>query len=140
MGMNHYLRPSRNPLRRLGNSYPFPSWNNYLSLHIGKSSGGWCFALHVHPDLGIHDLESWKPWLRRHRIEDEAGCRISCYTLLKTITDRSWHARAGRFAPEYLALNGALPGPNNLLRYQVDGVRCIGNGPGTWDLMVGDFS
>lgn len=140
MGMNYYLRPSRNPLKWFGNPFPFPSWGNTLELHIGKSSAGWCFALHIHPDIGINGLENWKPWLRRHRIEDEAGRRISYKALMDTITDRSWPTRDGRFTPEYLAQNHAIPGPNNLLRYQVDGFRCIANGHGTWDLLMGSFS
>ena len=27
--------------------------------HIGKSSAGWCFALHVYPEEGILTLENW---------------------------------------------------------------------------------
>lgn len=140
MGMNYYLRPSRNVLRWFGNPHPFPSWGNCLKLHIGKSSAGWCFALHIHPDLGIHSLGGWKPWFRRHRIEDETGRRISYKALIDIITDRSWPTNAGRFTPEYLARNHATPGPNNLLRHRVDGSFCISNGNGTWDLMLGDFS
>lgn len=140
MGMNYYLRPSRNPLRWFGNPYPFPSWGNCLKLHIGKSSAGWCFGLHIHPDLCINSLEGWKPWLRRHRIEDETGRRVSYDALMETITDRSWRERPGHFTPEFLAQYHAKPGPNNLLRRQVDGVHCVCNGHGTWDLILGHFS
>lgn len=28
-------------------------------LHIGKSSGGWCFSLHVMPEDNINTLDDW---------------------------------------------------------------------------------
>lgn len=32
-------------------------------LHIGKSSAGWCFSLHVIPELGLNDWPEWEAWL-----------------------------------------------------------------------------
>ena len=29
-------------------------------LHIGKSSYGWCFSLHIIPEEGINSLDDWK--------------------------------------------------------------------------------
>ena len=29
-------------------------------LHIGKSSAGWCFSLHVIPEEGINTLDDWR--------------------------------------------------------------------------------
>jgi hypothetical protein len=31
-----------------------------LYLHIGKSSAGWCFSLHVMPEAGINSLDEWR--------------------------------------------------------------------------------
>jgi hypothetical protein len=31
-----------------------------VKLHIGKSSGGWCFSLHVIPSLGLNTLDDWE--------------------------------------------------------------------------------
>ena len=138
MGLNYYLHPSRNPLHRGGNPYPFQPGVDFL--HIGKSSGGWCFALHIYRDLGINSLEDWKPWLHRHRIEDEYGRRVRYDDLMEVITDRAWASRPEHFTPEFLAQNHALPGPHNLLRRRVDGTYCVGSGAGTWDLCAGDFS
>jgi hypothetical protein len=152
MGMNYYLRPSRNPLHWGGNPFPFQPGEDHL--HIGKSSMGWCFALHVLPDRGINSLESWKPWLKRHRIQDEYERRVSYRHMMAIITDRShrdfnddlhalinppWDNRR-HHTPEQLAANHAQEGPRGLLRRLVDGTHCVGNGQGTWDLMTGDFS
>ena len=30
------------------------------TIHIGKSSVGWCFGLHVIPEDGIHDLDDFR--------------------------------------------------------------------------------
>jgi hypothetical protein len=39
--------------------------------HVGKSSAGWCFALHVDPDKGINDLEDIKALCKQGRIKNE---------------------------------------------------------------------
>jgi len=51
MGTNYYLYPA-SPCKACGRSYE--------AKHIGKSSAGWCFLLHVIPEEGINDLEDWK--------------------------------------------------------------------------------
>lgn len=153
MGTNYYLRPSRNPLHWGGDPYPFQSGEDYL--HIGKSSMGWCFALHILPDRGINTLEDWKPWLRRHRIECDYGRPVPYGSLMLIITDRGhrdlsddrhwpltnlpWDNKR-HHTPEALAANNAQEGPRGLLRRLVDGTHCVDNGPGTWDLVAGDFS
>jgi len=94
-------------------------------LHIGKSSQGWRFGLHVYPS-GEHDgepaprdLEGWR-LLFPQGIVDEYGAPISPDDMLDIITNR----------------------PNQpFLRYHpVDGKYCIGAGEGPYDLMVGNFS
>jgi len=108
-------------------------------LHIGKSTGGWCFALHIYPEAGVRDL---KGWLRLFRckgtyILDEYGDRVSRIAMKKIITDRKWKGSTmNRYELEH---NGAVSGPNGLIRCAI-GHGCVGHGEGTWDLMVGDFS
>lgn len=110
------------------------------TLHIGKSSGGWCFSLHVIPEEGINDLEDWQKLLSSGdwKIEDEYGRAVSYEKLMSVITERSRERRPdikhhsfGFYVP--------LPGPNNLLRHPLD-YGCIKHGAGTWDCHVGEFS
>ena len=115
-------------------------------LHIGKSSAGWCFGLHVHPD--IQSLEDWKKrWAAPGvTIKDEYGDTVSPDEMERIVTQR------GRKSPgltlpmgygsieEFLKDNHAAEGPNALLRHDIDGTFCIGHGEGTWDLLVGEFS
>ena len=48
-------------------------------LHIWKSSGGWCFSLHVIPYEGINTLDDWKAKfaLPGSEIVDEYGTRLT---------------------------------------------------------------
>lgn len=114
--------------------------------HIGKSSWGWCFSLHVYPEDGINSLEDWKRILKGPGtfIEDEYGIKISLQCLLKVITEREL-ASANRAygyssVAEFHELNHSEDGPNGLFRHRLDEQRCIGHGEGTWDLIVGYFS
>jgi hypothetical protein len=88
-------------------------------LHIGKSSAGWAFQLHVIPERGINGLTDWeKQWAKDGTwIENEYGDRMSKQAMFETITSR-----------------------RVVLRSTVDGFHCIGHGDGTWDLIQGDFS
>jgi hypothetical protein len=110
------------------------------SLHIGKSSGGWCFRLHVYPEHGINDLDDWKPFLEDGIIFDEYETFTTADTMLRIITERSWDSDPRRYTAATLATNCAQPGPNGLLRSRLLPGHCIGHGQGTWDLMIGDFS
>lgn len=110
-------------------------------LHIGKSSGGWCFTLHIIPEKGINDLPDWENLWRWNRsssyIEDEYGRRIIPDEMKKIITNRHWDKEPdGSF--DYKA-NYAEPGPNNLARHVV-GKSCVKHGAGTWDCVLGEFS
>lgn len=111
MGTNYYFNHPK--CEHCGLSLP--------RLHIGKSSGGWCFSLHVTDE--IKDLEDWKKFLSETNgtIEDEYGREISLKELLQVITERSWM---------YGDLN----------RHTLDGWHCIAHGKGTWDLITGEFS
>ena len=140
MGTNYYLHQRGNLLERLERDEP-------LVRHIGKSSGGWCFALRVYPDEGINSLTDWYHLLRRDNniIKDEYDCEVTLEELIEVITNRSWRPRV--FQPTdrcpteqaMLDLNHAVYGPNNLLRSKI-GEHCSGHGPGTWDLIPGNFS
>lgn len=109
-------------------------------LHIGKSSGGWCFSLHVIPDRDINDLWDWLDiFLDPDRlIINEYREEVSLADMFRTITQRgrsdpnSWDA-------DMLRKNHAAPGPANLVRHEI-GDHCVGHGAGTWDLIPGRFS
>jgi hypothetical protein len=122
-------------------------------LHIGKSSGGWCFSLHVIPERGISDLDDWVSLLKHEGVTilNEYDQSVTLEELLDTIKKRRWATNiADQVFPsamnsyksleEFYHKNHAEPGPNNLIRRRVDGRHCIGQGEGTWDLVVGEFS
>ena len=60
--------------------------------HIGKSSGGWCFSLHVYPEEDINDLQDWIPFWNQltpdKHIEDEYGAIITGEGMLIIICER----------------------------------------------------
>ena len=132
MGTNYYLR--RDACQHCGRSDD--------ERHIGKSSAGWCFSLHVIPEEGINNLDDWKREFARPnaRIFNEYHEEITVADMLGIITDREWGNPAAHRRPSYLQANHATEGPNGLMRHQVDGVHCIGHGEGTWDLTIGEFS
>ncbi len=109
-------------------------------LHIGKSSGGWVFALHIYPENGINDLEDWiKIWTQQNAtIKDEYERIVIPDVMMDIITERKW-PRKKDFDPDWLRENYAEPGPNGLARSVIDG-RCVKHGNGTWDCFVGEFS
>lgn len=125
MSTNYYLhKPSSTQCNHCG--YDPESENNII--HIGKSSYGWCFALHVDPALGINTLEDWQTkWIEAGvKIKDEYDKDICLYDMLDIITNR----RPGHWSPKDIVPT----------RHEVDGVYCIGNGSGSFDLMIGKFS
>ena len=139
MGMNYYLKV--NPCRHCGHAA--------TKLHIGKSSYGWTFALHVIPEYGLNDLPDWEEYwsLPNQQIEDEDGSPIAAADMRKIITERhgeswdtyGWWAGYSDEA-DFHRLNYSERGPNNLLRRRLHEGYCIGHGEGTWDLIAGEFS
>lgn len=109
-------------------------------LHIGKSSAGWCFSLHVIPERGINTLEDWKTFLRQPNviIEDEYHGIFGLGELLDRITKRG-RSQPGNWTAQDYRANNAEPGPENLARHKI-GSHCVGHGEGTWDYIVGEFS
>ena len=134
MGTNYYSVP-RTMLGTLHFSENFWDLKNDPEndiLHIGKSSGGWCFSLHVIPDKVPIFIDP------ERAIVDEYLDEIDWEKMMRTITAR------GRKEPcnwdhERYERNYAEPGPNNLARHSI-GHGCVEHGPGTWDLIEGNFS
>lgn len=109
--------------------------------HIGKSSGGWHFALHVEPEDDIATLDDWKALFAQpdSKIFDEYGKEITVDEMLKIITERSWQ-RKNDWPKEQYEQNHAQPGINGLVRHKIEPGHCVSHGEGTWDCIVGEFS
>ena len=129
-GMNFYLH-EQSPCPTCGREYD--------PLHIGKSSAGWCFALHVDPDAGIHDLPDWEArWAKPGAlIQDEYGRPITPEDMRLIIMARA-RTRGSGMSEDWYRVNDATPGPGGLARNKL-GRHCIGHGDGTWDLITGEF-
>lgn len=145
MGTNHYFIREQAP-------------GEHERLHIGKSSAGWCYSLHVLPEEGLNSLSDWEQLFDSGagRIEDEYGTPLEPDEMMEIITRRWWRNKEdwetrwwdysflGRPSPysseaDFHEKNGSLRGPNGLLRHRI-GRYCVGHGGGTWDLIPGDFS
>lgn len=142
MGTNYYLKT--NICEKCGRSD---------KIHIGKSSAGWCFALHVtesYEDPQIQSLDDWKKlWSQPGtKIENEYGEEVTPDQMLNIITNRSGKTdlpdKPEAFYSSWdqmLRENSAVWGPNNLLRHRKDAhPQHVGYGEGTWDLLSGEFS
>jgi hypothetical protein len=111
---------------------------------IGKSSYGWCFALHVTEE--IKSLDDWFVLFndKNNKIFDEYGGEVSFDDMKSIILYRAGKPWSGRSnygsIEEFYEKNNAEPGPNNLARSKIDGYHCIGHGDGTYDLITGEFS
>jgi hypothetical protein len=113
MGTNYYLH-QRPDCECCGRSF--------VPLHIGKSSAGWAFALHVIPEDRIESLDDWRAlWgAPGAYIKNEYGERIPIADMELIVTVRNH--------------------PRGLRRSDLDGLRCIGYGEGPWDYITGEFS
>jgi hypothetical protein len=86
--------------------------------HIGKSSGGWAFALRVYPEEGINCLQDWaRVWEGKGHVENEHGDRMTVAEMRNWIITRSH--------------------PHQ--RHSLCEGHCIGY-ERTWDLIEGEFS
>lgn len=82
----------------MGTNYFFkedccPTCGHSSQLHIGKSSGGWPFNVHVIPEKGIW---SWNDWMSffaktKGKIFDEYGDEISVDELNKWVVFKRKH-------------------------------------------------
>ena len=82
MGTNYYHHPS--------GERECPHFHQETpNQHIGKSSFGWAFSLHVYPHDGIVELADWvAKWKEGGKIFDENHEEISIEEMIATITDR----------------------------------------------------
>jgi len=113
--------------------------------HIGKSSCGWVFMLHIYPKEGINDLEDWIPLFDQCVIRNEYNEIVPPQDMIKTITERQGNINFSRTPISYYSwehfhdVNGSVEGPNNLLRNKI-GMFCVKHGEGTWDCISREFS
>ena len=113
-------------------------------MHLGKSSAGWCFSLHVYPELDLNDwFDMWEyisfcTEEEGYEIQDEYGDTIDSALFFTIVWDR--HCKVP-LSLDWLNKNHALPGPFGLARHPIDGEHCIGNaGPNApIDYFVGEF-
>jgi hypothetical protein len=144
MGTNYYLYPRADCACC---NRPFKP------LHIGKSSRGWCFSLHVIPEEGINSYNDWEErWSRQGSfILDEYGDAIAIPRMKVIINERNcdgkkdnwncnWWASGYNSERDFHRCNNSERGPNFLLRHQIDGKHCLGHGLGTYDYIAGEFS
>lgn len=117
MGTNYYWRTGNGECPTCGHV-------DQEDLHIGKSSFGWVFSLHVTPEL--RTLDDWKEFFKisEGKIVDEYENEISLEGLMKIIMERD----------AYVAKDDT-----ELRRHFVDGVFCTGHGEGSWDYLSGYF-
>ena len=110
--------------------------------HIGKSSGGWCFSLHVYPDEQINTLDDWRRLWVTAPIRNEYGERVPVEEMERIVTERKpWPTASGQDQPaQWYRDNHAAPGPNGFARHAIEPGHCVGHGEGTWDYIVGEFS
>jgi hypothetical protein len=138
MGTNYYT--VKKGVEEMDSEAFWASRGSEDNLHIGKSSAGWCFSLHIIPELNIHDLPGWVPYLldQDRLIVNEYREVVTYEQMLAIITDRKSN-RSCTWTPEMYDRNYAEPGPNNLVRHSM-GRGCYRQGAGTWDCIKGEFS
>ena len=154
MGINFYAEINEpNHCECCGNKVDEPN-----KLHIGKSSYGWVFSLRVYPDRDINDLADMLEFLSDKKLWDEYEREVGLEYLKDRIVNRAREEKPAKWDEWTTALQqGTSPlGPNYkpyydpktsfkddscyLMRHVEDGIHCVGNGEGTWDYMIGEFS
>lgn len=113
-------------------------------LHIGKSSAGWHFALHIIPEMKINSLEDWIAlWESdEYHIENEYGKRIEADEMIDIITNRKGKIPLEKKPYGYNSWehfhnqNQSEEGLNGLIAHRYRAKRTNG----TYDLIEGDFS
>ncbi len=136
----------------MGTNYYWVTNDGAEPLHIGKSSYGWCFGVHLIPELGILNLADWQHRYYQQEkgfIRDEEGDRIAPETMDRIITAREsshvslygWKAMGYHDEADFHRKNHSSRDPSGLLRHTIrHETFCIGHGSGSWDYMVGEFS
>ena len=133
MGTNYYIE-AEPPCKECGRGFD--------EYHIGKSSAGWCFSLHVIPELNIHNLNDWIKFWDGKTIKDEYGSIISEDDMIDRITNRRCQREGVPYGYQswgaFHSINGSVDGPNGMLRHKL-GRHCVGHGDGTYDYISGEF-
>lgn len=85
-------------------------------LHIGKSSMGWVFMLHVDPEEGLNTLRDWQDrWTESgSKIISQYGTGIGIDQMNDIILDRE--NTCGVWSVKKQQENRAISGPNGLYR------------------------
>ncbi len=142
------------------NFYWIDGHNSEARTHIGKSSAGWVFVLHIYPEDGINDLNDWlRFWDSQEGwIEDEYENKIEVPEMVERIAKRErevsedyWDKAPMGYSSwdHFHRDNHSLRGPGGLLRSRVESYGnnrqsftngCVKHGEGTWDCFVGEFS
>ena len=134
MGTNYYLQKDK--CQHCGRSDE--------PLHIGKSSYGWHFSLHIIPEHNINTLDDWiMKWSEPNTsIVDEYGEIVKPSDMLDTIINRSMPDRNFEEAPygydswdDFHRQNHSEFGLNGLVAHRYDAVRT----DGTYDLIKHEF-
>lgn len=126
---------------------------DYEPIHIGKSSAGWHFGLHIYPEDKIHTLNDWirKIETKGGIIKNEYGDKLSLQELINTIKYRGstepfwpdgwWNHPWYQYTSEeqFHKQNQSERGINGLLRRKISS-HCVGYGDGPYDYCVGYFS
>jgi hypothetical protein len=140
MGTNYYLESRAERCSACGHI------NEPERVHIGKSSSGWVFSLHVTDEF--KSLDDWRAEFAKgeRKIVDEYGSELTAESMLKIITERGrdeavWESRPYDYPSwdAFHSVNHSERGPRGLLRSKI-GQYCSGHGDGTWDLHPGEFS
>jgi hypothetical protein len=87
MGTNYYLRTGKKITKTCDCGFEHELDEE---LHIGKSSWGWKFALHIIPERGINELEDWEELFKTGKIFDEYGNEITEEQMMDCILNRSF--------------------------------------------------
>jgi len=106
-------------------------------IHIGKSSFGWVFALHVIPEKNLNCLADWLTTIAEpgNLIEDEYGAQIPLSKFLKIIEREGYRAiEKSDPIPDYAIWEES----RGLMRGRFS-TRCVGYQDGC-DLLIGEFS
>lgn len=130
MSTNYYWHEKPAPCDKCGH-------DEAKAIHIGKSSLGWVFMLHVDPEESLHTLEDWiDRWAEPgSRIMSEHGTLTSSEKMEDIITDRENTSEQWNLSK--MLANQASAGPNGLYRGNRN-LAPIDNA--TYDLVEGEFS
>ena len=141
MGTNYYVADKSKYCEHCG--------RGEKTIHLGKSSAGWCFTLNVHPKRDIHNWKDILKFVKGKKIFNEYDEHITLAEFIDVVEHRSWDYPRSEMdfscypycksLKDFLKRNNAVLGPNNLLRHEISDF-CIGHGEGTYDYIVGDFS